>query len=124
MPLVAKETLKSYFISDKAFLRSLFQGTNYLKNRRLILAANEGEIDTVIKFLHYLANGKIKITAQNFNFLKKSRKLAYLRQTFERNESLNLLLMSDDRTKRSILLKLGNCFAYLLAPLFILPSKG
>lgn len=123
MPVVPKEALKAYFIRDKLFLRSLFEGPNSLKNRRLLLAASEGEIDTLIKFLHYLANGKIKITANNFDSLKKSRKLGYLRKTFESNESLTNLLTLDDATKRSILLKLANCFPYLLSPLFILPSK-
>lgn len=123
MPLATKETLKAYFVRDKLFLRSLFEGPNPLKNRRLILAASEGEIDTLIKFLHYLANGKIKITARDFNNLKKSRKLGYLRNTFESNESLSSLLMTDNVSKTSALLKLASSFPYLLSPLFILPTK-
>ena len=122
--LVPKETLKAYFIRDKLFLRLLFEGSNPLKNRRIILAASEGEIETLIKFLHYLANGKIKITAQNFNFLKRSRKFSYLRKTFESEKSLQHLLISDDLSKRSAVLKLGNTFQYLLFPLFNLPSRN
>ncbi len=124
MPFIAKETIKSYLIRDKIFLRSLFEGPNTLKNRRIILAANEGEIDTVIKFLHYLANGKIKIPASSFSGLKQSRKLGFIRKTFESEKNFESLLMSDDRLKRSLLIKLGNTFSYLLTPLFVIPSNS
>lgn len=123
MPPLDRETLKSYLIRDKAFLRSLFTGSNTLKNRRLILAANEGEIDTLIKYLHYLVNGKIKISASSFQGIQKSRKLAYLRKTFESRKSFELMLTSDDRLKRSFVLKLGNNLSDLLTPLFVFPSK-
>lgn len=122
MPL-PKETLKAYFIRDKLFLKSLFEGPNSLKNRRLILSANEGEIDTLIKYLHYLANGKIRIGAENFSNVRRSRKLTHLRKEFESETKISDLLLADDINKRAILLKLSTSYPDLLAPLFVLPKR-
>lgn len=119
-----KETLKAYFIRDKLFLRSLFEGENPLKNRRLILSATEGEIDTLIKFLHYLANGKIKIGALNFANIKRSKKLRFLQTEFESEKKFSYLLKAEDIYKRSILLKLATSYPDILAPLFVLPKPN
>lgn len=122
MPPLAKETLKAYFIRDKFFLKSLYEGQNSLKNRRLILSANEGEIDTLIKYLHYLANGKIRISAKNFTNIRRSKKFSYLRKEFESEKCLSDLLLADDIHKRSVLLKLSVSYTDLLTPLFVLPT--
>lgn len=123
MPL-PKETLKAYFIRDKLFLRSLFEGANPLKNRRLILSATEGEIDTLIKYLHYLANGKIKISALNFSKIKRSKKLSFLQREFESEKKYLDLLVAEDLHKRSVLLKLASSYPDILAPLFVLTTQN
>ncbi len=117
-----KETLKAYFIRDKGFLQSLFEGPNSLKNRRLILSANEGEIDTLIKYLHYLANGKVRIAAQNFLNIRRSKKLSYLQREFEAEKRISMLLLGNVTWKREVLLKLAISYPDLLAPLFVLQN--
>lgn len=122
--VVQKETLKSYFIRDKFFLLNLFKGQNPHENRRLILSASEGEIDTLIKYLHCLANGKIKIGSQNFANIKRRRKLSILQKEFESDRTFSHLLKAQDLYKRSVLIKLAPAYQDVLTPLFVYSSQS
>ena len=64
-----RETMKSLLIRDKTFLRQLFEGPNPLKNLRILRGANDTQLDTLIKFLHFLTNGEIKIKKSNFELV-------------------------------------------------------
>lgn len=121
--MTTRETLKALFIRDKEFLRSLFEGPNPLKNKRLILSATESQIETLIKYLHYLSNGKIRIAIDNFKNIKKRKKLSFLKENFENPAVANNLIYSDLTTKRQKVLFLSVAFPDLLAPLFIKPIK-
>jgi hypothetical protein len=41
-----KEQMKTLLIKDKEFLRTLYDGTNPLKNRRLLNIANDSQLNT------------------------------------------------------------------------------
>lgn len=53
-----QENVKSCLIRDKAFLKSLYEG-NLLENRKILSVANDTELDTVLKYLHFLSNGQV-----------------------------------------------------------------
>jgi hypothetical protein len=50
-----KERMKSLLIRDKEFLRELYQNPNYLKKKKILNAANDSQLNTLIWFLHYLS---------------------------------------------------------------------
>ena len=52
--------MKSYLIRDKGFLKELYEGNNPLKNKKVLQSAEDSELNTLIKFLHFLSNGEIK----------------------------------------------------------------
>lgn len=121
--MTSKESLKALFIRDREFLRALFEGPNPLKNKRLLASASESQIETLIKYLHYLSNGKIRIAKENFQNLKKKRKFNYLKENFESQVVADNLIHSDLSIKQQKLLSLSTAFPDLLAPLFVLPMK-
>jgi hypothetical protein len=57
-----KETVRSLFIRHKEFLRNLFETNgNAIKAKSLLNFASDSELNTLIKFLHFLSKGDIKI---------------------------------------------------------------
>ncbi len=118
-----KEFIKSLFIRDKEFLRALYDGPNPIKNKRLIDSATESQLDTLIKYLHYLSNGKIRISRESFLNIKKKKKFTYLKQNFEKQLAADNLIYSNVVIKKQRLLFLAIVFPDLLAPLFQLPTK-
>ena len=74
--------MKSLLIRDKQFLKELYEGENFLKKKRLLTFANDAHLNTLLKLLHFLANGQIKIKKENFdkisvqklNLMKKKRR--------------------------------------------------
>jgi hypothetical protein len=118
-----KEQLKSRLVRDKAFLRALYEGPNPLKNRRLIFAAADTQLDTLIKFIFYVCNGKISIDATDFQAIKKKRKLSFLKKNFEDERKVMEILYKEIEFKKDLLLKLSPVYPNLLSTLFVLPNK-
>ncbi len=118
-----KETLKSQLIRDKAFLRDLYDGPNPLKNRRLIFAATDAQLNSLIKFIYYVCNGKITIDALDFESIKKKKTLAFLKKKTDNKNQVQELLYKEIQLKKELLLKLSIIYPNLLSTLFVLPNK-
>jgi hypothetical protein len=118
-----KERLKSRLVRDKGFLRALYEGPNPLKNRRLILAAADSQLETLIKFIFYVCNGEISIDTADFQVIKKKRKLSFLKKNFEDETKVNEILNKEIEFKKDLLLKLSSVYPNLLSTLFVLPNK-
>lgn len=118
-----KERLKSRLVRDKGFLRALYEGPNPLKNRRLILAAADSQLETLIKFIFYVCNGQISIDTADFQVIKKKRKLSFLKKNFEDETKVNEILNKEIEFKKDLLLKLSSVYPNLLSTLFVLPNK-
>ena len=61
-----KESVKQCLIRDKGFLRELYESNNSNKTKSLLNSASDIKLTTLIKFLHFLANGEIPIKKENF----------------------------------------------------------
>jgi len=118
-----KEQLKSRLVHDKAFLRALYVGPNPLKNRRLIFAATDSQLDTLIKFIFYVCNGEISIDTSDFQAIKKKKKLSFLKRNFEDKNKIDEILFKELEFKKDLLLKLSPVYPNLLSTLFVLPNK-
>ena len=115
---LTKEHMKSLLIRDNGFLRELYEGQNPIKNKQLLLYANDSQLVTLLKFLYFLSNGLIKIKKENFEKLPL-RKLNLLKKTVEKQTKLYEMINSDRKVKTKFLLQFVNCYDALLDCLFI-----
>ena len=79
-----ENSLKNYLIRDKVFLRELYEDQSKIARNRILNFASDSKLDTLIKFLHFLANGKIPIMRCNFELIQSHKKLTYLKRQVEK----------------------------------------
>ena len=112
-----REQLKSYLLRDKGFLKQLHQG-NPLEGKKLLQNAEDSELNTLIKFLHFLSNGEIKMKKENSEKVKESNKLKLLTKEVEKKSKVSNILKSPRKDKLKFLNKLLNIYPNLLDCLF------
>ena len=56
-----KENVKQCLQRDKEFLRELYLSDNLYKVKTILNSASDLKLNTLIKFLHFLSNGEIRI---------------------------------------------------------------
>ena len=113
-----KETLKSYLTRDKSFLKELYEGENVSKNNRIVNFASDTKLNNLIKLLHFIANGEIKIKRVNFEIIQKNNKLQLIKRNVEKKAALARLLKSERDTKMKFLKQLSAIYSALLYCLF------
>jgi hypothetical protein len=113
-----KDTVKKYLVRDKVFLRQLYEGEDRLKNNKILNFASDSKLNTLLKFLHFLSNGDIKIKRENFEILQSNKKLNVLKRNVEKKAALARLLKSEREAKLKFLKKLSNVYSSLLYCLF------
>lgn len=57
-----KDNLKLCLLRDKTFLKSLYEGPDSLKNVKILISAEDTQLNTLLKYLHFLANGIYSIS--------------------------------------------------------------
>jgi len=108
--------IKSELLNVKGFLHKLYL-SNPRSNAVALNNASDQELDTLIKVLHLISNGKIHLRKQDFAILKKSKRLNFLKNYVERKDSYVQLLQSNREDKIQVLRKfcaLYNSLLYLL----------
>jgi hypothetical protein len=75
-----KDNVKQCLVRDKAFLRELYESNNSQQTKRILNFASDLKLNTVVKFLHFLANGEIKIKKENFEALVSFKRLGFLKK--------------------------------------------
>ena len=113
-----REGMKSLLIRDKGFLRELYEGPNPLKNNRVLTGASDSQLNTLIKFLHFLSNGEITMKKENFEIIENAHKLKLIKSKVEKKKHMNILLKSERKEKLKFLNKLCNLYSALLSTLF------
>lgn len=88
---MSEDILKAMLIRDKGFLYSLYEGPNILKNKRILLNASDSQLNTLLRYLHFVASGKIPIKKANFEKIPPS-KLKLIKKQLEKSTKLELLL--------------------------------
>jgi thiaminase len=112
-----QQRFKQYLLRDKEWLEELYTATNILQAKRLLNFAADTKLDTLIKYLHFISNGVIKIKRANFESIKPSH-VNSVKKNFESKASLNRQLQSSREVKIKTLQKLAPSFPHLLYPLF------
>ncbi len=99
-------------------MRELYEGPNPLKNNRILNSANDSQLNTLIKFLHFLANGEIRMKKENFKVIENANKLKLIKAKVEKKKNMNNLIKSERKLKLKFLNKLSNLYDALLDTLF------
>ena len=113
-----KETLRSYLVRDKGFLKSLYEGESKMKNNRILTVACDTKLNTLIRLLHYISNGEIKIKRENFETIRDHRKLNVLKRHVEKKSNLQRLLKSERVAKLKFLKNFSAIYSSILYCLF------
>jgi hypothetical protein len=113
-----KEQVKAYLIRDKGFLKELYEGNNISSKKHRIQVSEDSELNTLIKYLHFVANGEIKIKSSNFKLIEESKKLPLIVKTVEKKSKVLALLKGPRVEKLKFLYKCTQILAPLLYALF------
>lgn len=114
---MSNEQFKSQLIRDKLFLKELYESKSTSKSKRILYFANDTEIGTLLKYLHFISNGEIKIKKANFEAIK-NHQLNAIKKNFEKKSKFQTVLHLNRKEKIKILSKFISVFSHLLAPLF------
>ena len=114
---VQHEQLKNLMVRDKLFLKELYEGNDIEQKKRILNFASDSKLNTLIKFLHFLTNGDIKIKKENFESIP-SKNIKFLKQKVEKKTSVAKLLKSERSVKLKILKSQVTIFKFLLYCLF------
>jgi hypothetical protein len=113
-----KNYVKTLLVRDKIFLRTLYTSDNLVKSRRILTIADDTQLDTLLHYLHFLANGLIKIKKHNFDVLENARKITYIKNKLETKSKFLKLLTQPRKNKLQFLTKLCPVMGNILYALF------
>ena len=113
-----QDQMKSLLLRDKGFLKLLYEGNNPLKNKKVLQTAEDSELNTLIKYLHFLSNGEIKMKKENFQRIQDGHKLKLLTKKVETKSAVYRLVKSPRKDKIKFLNQLLNLYSPLLDGLF------
>ena len=112
-----REQFKTYLQRDKQFLKELYESDSVTKSRRILNFASDSELNTLMKYFHFICNGEIPIKKQNFDALEKKH-FNLIKKNFEKKGSLQKLLQNARKFKLLLLVKVVPALSNVLAPLF------
>ena len=112
-----RESFKPYLVRDKVFLNELYQSSSAPNSKRLLLFASDQKLDTLIKFLHFVANGEIKLKKEHFDVFSKSQ-VTLMKKKFEKKKLVQQFLKEERKVKITALQKLAPILPQLLYALF------
>ena len=112
------QTFRSYLIRDKGFLRELYEAESKIRNIRILYTASCTKLNTLIRLLHYISNGEIKIKREHFEDIRDHRKLNILKRNVEKKSTLNRLLQSERLEKLKFLRQFSAIYNSILYCLF------
>ena len=113
-----KDTVKNQLVRDKEFLRQLYESKDQNNAKQILTFASDPQLNTLIKFLHFLSNGEITIKKENFDEISKARKIQVLKRFVEKKTGVQEMLRTERRMKINFLKKLTTIFPFLLHCLF------
>ena len=113
-----KDTVRNQLVRDKEFLRQLYESTDQIKAKQIVTFASDPQLNTLIKFLHFLATGEITIKKENFEEISKARKIQLLKRFVEKKPKVPEMLKAERRFKINFLQKLSSIYPFLLYCLF------
>ena len=112
-----KTFLRQLFLRHKLFLKNLYEGQS-LTNINTIGFASDTALNVLVRLLHLIANGEIPMRSVDFDLLKKSKRLVFLRSKFESNAAFIQTFKLQREFKISILKQFSSMYPNILYFLF------
>lgn len=112
-----RDRFKAILVRDREWLENLYGSSSIPNRRRLLVNASDAKLDTLVKFLHLISNGEIKMHKKNFEKLER-RHLTFMKKNFEKKSALQRLLRAEREIKLKTLQKLLSVLPFLLYTLF------
>lgn len=112
-----KQRFKQMLVRDKQWLKELYESDTDINIKRLLNFASDAKLETLMKFIHLISNGEIKMTRENFDKIEK-RQLKIIKKEFESKRAIKRLLQSERSVKIRQLNKLVKSMRLLLFTLF------
>lgn len=112
-----QDRMKTLFLRDKEFLRSLYSSESPAKSKNILTFASDAHLNTLIKFLHLVSNGQIQMKKEHFDTLG-TRHIKIFRKELESKAALKRLLTASRKDKLQLLVKLSAQLPNLLFTLF------
>jgi hypothetical protein len=113
-----KTMMKNYLLRDKGFLKELYSAQDVSRQKRILYTADDGQLNTLLKYLHFLANGEIEIKKSVFEIIDKSKKLKLITAKVEKIRLVQQMVNGPRTSKIKFLTQLCTIFSALLYPLF------
>jgi len=115
------EQFKPALVRDKEFLRQIYSSSSVPNTKRLIVFASDQQLDTVLKLMHFISNGQMRLKKSHFDSFSKAQ-ITLLKKNFEKKATFAKLLKSDRKDKVKLIQKLLPIMHFLLHPLFNRPE--
>jgi len=109
--------MKPLLLRDKEFLKSLYESQSLSKTKNILNFASDAKLNTLIKFLHMVSNGQIKIKKEHFNKLQ-NKHIKLIKKHFESKSTFLRILREERKVKVNILIKFSDIFHEILFTLF------
>jgi len=109
--------LKPLLIRDKDFLKSLYSAKSPVSAKNILIYSSDSKLNTLIKCIHMISSGQIKVKKENFDALKV-RHINLIKTHFESKSAVRKLLTEERDKKLKLLEKLSPCFHDLLFTFF------
>lgn len=103
---------------NKSLLEALFKATTIKEKKSILTDCSLEQVDLIFYILFSITQGEIPIKKNNYEILKKSKKLSFLYRLFENKSKFEKNLTLSLKEKRLILLKLARVYHCLLYPIF------
>lgn len=110
--------VRSLLLTNKSFLRSLYEAKKKPILFSLIDNASNEEILLLLKIFYLEANGAIKLYGSDIKELKSKKKVCLFKKHFSEEGNFNILLLEDMSLKKELLKKFVPVFKVLMSPLF------
>ena len=81
-----KDQMKALLIRDKEFLKSLYDSKSSPNAKNILKFASDSKLNTLLKFIHLVCTGEIKIRKDDFKVLEKKH-LKVVEKYFSEKES-------------------------------------
>jgi len=114
---MSQSAFKAQLLKDKVFLKELYESDSVTKSRRILNFASDVKLNTLIKYIHFVSNGVIKMKKSNFAKLDQKH-IMVIKKNFEAKAKLQKLLKEERSVKILQLNKFLTVFPDLLTPLF------
>jgi hypothetical protein len=112
-----KVYLRQCMLRDKGFFSSLYQGESK-GNKKILQFSDDRQMNILIKVIYLIVNGEIAISSKNFELIKKSKRIVFLKKSFGKKKDFIKLLNNSREEKLKILTGLSSVFPFLLFGLF------